>query len=121
MLPALWLLAVLAFGLGYRWEVARHNAGGDYAQIAARVRPLLAGGPVVVWGLPELPLAFYLGQPVIRVRAEHELQAALDRAPHAVLVASEADWARRRATQSPAVAEADERLRVLLVHRQARR
>jgi len=121
VLPALWLLAVLAFGLGYRWEVTRHNAGGDYAQIAARVRPLLAGGPVVVWGLPELPLAFYLGQPVIRVRSERELQAALDRAPHAVVVASEADWARRRATQSPAVAETDERLRVLLVHRAARR
>jgi 4-amino-4-deoxy-L-arabinose transferase-like glycosyltransferase len=123
-LPALWLITALAFALGYRWEVARHNAGGEYARIAERVRPLLAGGPVVVWGLPELPLAFYLGQPVIRVRSERQLQAALDRAPHAVVVASDADWARRRATESPAEASpagADWRPRVLLVHRTPRR
>ena len=123
LLPGLWLLVALGFALGYRWEVARHNAMGDYAQIAERARPLLRGGPVIVWGLPELPLAFYLGQPVVRVRSEHQLQAALTRAPHAVVVASEADWAGRRAAEAPAEAPvaADVPPRLLLVHRGPRR
>jgi hypothetical protein len=119
LLPGLWLLVALGFALGYHWEVARHNAAGDYAQIAERVRPLAREGPVIVWGLAELPLAFYLGQPVIRVRSESQLQAALGHAPHAVVVASEADWARRQAAEAPADAEGPPR--VLLVHRHPRR
>ena len=119
LLPVLWLVTALGFALGYRWEVARHNAAGDYPRMAERVRPLLRDGPVVVWGLPELPLAFYLGQPVIRVRSERQLQTALARAPHAVVVAADRSWAHRRAAQPPA--EPDGPPRVLLVHRRPRR
>jgi 4-amino-4-deoxy-L-arabinose transferase-like glycosyltransferase len=118
-LPAVWTLAVLALALGYHWEVTRHDAG-SYAQIAGRVTPLLADAPeVVTWGVPELPLAFYLGRPVTGVRSEAQLRAVLERGPRAVVVASEANWARRHAMEAtPAPVEPP---RVVLVHRDARR
>lgn len=123
-LPLLWLGAMVAFAVGYHWEVTRHNAAGDYVRLAAEVKPLLAQAPAVVtWGIPELPLAFYLGRPVTRVDSEVELRAALDRGPRAVVVASETNWARRHAvgaTPTPAP-EPAERPGVVLVRRGAKR
>jgi hypothetical protein len=80
----------------------------------------LADTPAVVaWGIPELPLAFYLGRPVTGVRSEAQLRAALEREPRAVVVASESNWTRRRAVEgAPAPAETP---RVVLVRRDARR
>jgi 4-amino-4-deoxy-L-arabinose transferase-like glycosyltransferase len=120
VLPVAWIVAVLAFALGYHWEVARHNARGNSAELAGQVRPLLGDAPAVVaWGIPELPLAFYLGRPVRRVDSESELRAVLERGPRAVVVTSEANWARRHAMEAtPAPLEPP---RVVLVHRDARR
>jgi 4-amino-4-deoxy-L-arabinose transferase-like glycosyltransferase len=118
-LPVVWALAALVLGLGYHWEVSRHNAGG-YAEIASRVRPMLADTPAVVaWGIPELPLAFYLGRSVTGVRSEAQLIAVLERGPRAVVVASERNWAGRRAAQ--AASAPAEPPRVILVQRDARR
>jgi hypothetical protein len=118
-LPVAWVVAILALGLGYHWEVTRHNLA-SFAPVASRVRPLLADTPAVVaWGIPELPLAFYLGRPVTGVRTEAQLHAALERDPRAVVVAADSNWARRRvvaAARAPA-----EPPRVVLVQREARR
>ena len=118
-LPVVWIVAILALALGYHWEVTRHNAA-SVAPVASRVRPLLADTPAVVaWGIPQLPLAFYLGRPVTGVRTEAQLRAALERDPRAVVVASDRNWARRRAVEAaPAPAEPP---RVVLVRREARR
>jgi 4-amino-4-deoxy-L-arabinose transferase-like glycosyltransferase len=118
-LPIVWIVTVLALALGYHWEVTRHNAA-SFAPVAARVGPLLADTPAVVaWGIPQLPLAFYLGRPVTGVRTEAQLRAALERDPRAVVVASESTWARRRAVEAtPAPTEPP---RVVLVRRDALR
>lgn len=119
VLPVVWIVTILALALGYHWEVTRHNAA-SFAPVASRVRPLLADTPaVVVWGIPQLPLAFYLGRPVTGVRTEAQLRAALEREPRAVVVVSESNWAGRRAVEgAPAPAEPP---RVVLVQRDARR
>jgi 4-amino-4-deoxy-L-arabinose transferase-like glycosyltransferase len=123
VLPVVWIVAALAFALGYHWEVTRHDAG-SYAQLAGRVTPLLADAPAVVaWGIPELPLAFYLGRSVTGVRSEAQLRAVLARGPRAVVVASETNWARRHSVEAapePAP-EPGEPLRVVLVRRDAKR
>jgi hypothetical protein len=78
---------------------------------------------VVVWGIPELPLAFYLGRPVTRVGSEAEMRVVLERDPRAVVVASETNWARRRSGEialTPAPASG-ERPRVVLVGRGPKR
>ncbi len=74
---------------------------------------------MVAWGIPELPLAFYLGRPVTGVPTEAQLRAALERDPRAVVVAADSSWARRRVVAAPeAPAEPP---RVILVKREARR
>jgi hypothetical protein len=119
VLPVVWTLAVLALALGYHWEVTRHDAG-SYAQVAGRVTPLLADAPeVVTWGVPELPLAFYLGRPVTGVRSEAQLHAVLERGPRAVVVASETNWAHRHAVEATPAPVAPPP--VVLVRRDARR
>jgi 4-amino-4-deoxy-L-arabinose transferase-like glycosyltransferase len=124
VLPLVWITTVLAFGLGYHWEVSRHEAAVSYAQLARRVSPLMPDAPaVVVWGIPELPLAFYLGRPVTRVGSEAEMRVVLERDPRAVVVASETNWARRRSGEialTPAPASG-ERPRVVLVGRGPKR
>jgi 4-amino-4-deoxy-L-arabinose transferase-like glycosyltransferase len=90
----LWVGCVLAFVGGYRWELHRHNLAGGYAGLAARMKPLIAGAPVVAaWGTPELPLAFYLDRTVTRIGSEQEFRDVLAREPRSVVVASEANWA----------------------------
>jgi 4-amino-4-deoxy-L-arabinose transferase-like glycosyltransferase len=123
VLPVVWIVVVLVFALGYHWEVTRHNARSS-AEIARRVGPLLSEAPAVVaWGIPELPLAFYLGRPVTGVRSEAQLRAVLERGPRAVVVASETRWAHRHAVETtPKTApEPGEPLRVVLVRRDSRR
>ena len=116
VLPIVWVVTILALALGYHWEVTGHNAA-SVAPIVSRARPLLAEAPtVVVWGIPPLPLAFYLGRPVIGVRSEEQLRAALERYPGAVVIASESNWARRRTVEAR-----PESPRVVLVRRGARR
>jgi hypothetical protein len=51
---------------------------------------------VVVWGFPELPLAFYLDRTVTRVHTEPQLYAALERAPSVVVVTTESNWGAAR-------------------------
>lgn len=119
VLPVAWVVTILALALGYHWEVTGHNAA-SVAPVVSRARPLLAEAPTVVaWGIPPLPLAFYLGRPVIGVRSEAQLRAALERDPGAVVIASESNWARRLAVEAgPAPVESP---RVVLVRRDARR
>ena len=122
-LPFVWLATVAAFGIGYHLEVTRHNAAGSYDQLAGRVRAFDGAAPVVVWGIPELPLAFYLDRTVTRVHTEPQLYAALDREPSAVVVATETNWARRRKGEAsaPRAAEAIDPAQVVLVRRSAKR
>ena len=96
-LPIVWICSIAGLAIGYHWEVVRHNAAGSYAELPGRIRPLLEDAPsVVAWGIPELPLAFYLGRPVTHVGSEKELRVVLERGPRAVVVASDIDWARRK-------------------------
>lgn len=121
-LPFVWLATVAAFGIGYHLEVTRHN-GESYDRLAERVRAFDGASAVVVWGIPELPLAFYLDRTVTRVHTEPQLHAALDRTPSAVVVATESNWARRRPVETsvPRAAEAIDPAQVVLVHQSARR
>jgi len=122
-LPFVWLATVAAFGIGYHLEVTHHNAAGSYDRLAGRVRAFDGASAVVVWGIPELPLAFYLDRTVTRVHTEPQLYAALDRAPSAVVVATESNWARRRPVETsvPRTAEAIDPAQVVLVRRSSRR
>jgi 4-amino-4-deoxy-L-arabinose transferase-like glycosyltransferase len=121
-LPFVWLASVAAFAIGYHLEVTRHNAAGSYDQLLGRVRAFDGAAPVVVWGFPELPLAFYLDRTVTRVHTEPQLYAALERAPSAVVVTTESNWARSRTgeTSVPRAAEAIDPAQVVLVRRAAR-
>jgi 4-amino-4-deoxy-L-arabinose transferase-like glycosyltransferase len=114
----MWIGSVLGFVLGYHWELTRNNRAGDYPRLAAQMRPLLADGPVVVaWGVPDLPLAFYVGRPVLHVANERGLRALLAGEPRMIVVASEANWA-RVATDERLTAVAENQLarrRVILV------
>src|SRR6185295_4817015 len=112
ILPIVWMVTALALALGYHGEVARHNAAG-LAPVAARLKLIADGSVVLAWGIPPLPLAFYLGRPVIGVRSEAQLRAALERHPRAVVVAAESTWARRRAVEAAAVPEPAEGPRVV--------
>jgi 4-amino-4-deoxy-L-arabinose transferase-like glycosyltransferase len=100
-----WVVAMLVFVVGFHWELSRHNAAGDYARRALRGHPLLGEAPAVVaWGIPELPLAFYVRRPVLRVESERQLGAVLQRWPRAIVVTTEANWARRdERERSPAL------------------
>jgi 4-amino-4-deoxy-L-arabinose transferase-like glycosyltransferase len=120
ILPIVWMVTALALALGYHGEVARHNAAG-LAPVAARLKLIADGSVVLAWGIPPLPLAFYLDRPVIGVRSEAQLRAALERHPRAVVVAAESTWARRRAVEAAAVPEPAEGPRVVLVKWDARR
>jgi len=123
-LPFVWLATVAAFGIGYHLEVTHHNAAGSYDRLAGRVRAFDGASAVVVWGIPELPLAFYLDRTVSRVHTEPQLHAALERTPSAVVVATESNWARRRAVEAsaaPRTAEAIDPAQVVLVPLSAQR
>lgn len=89
-----WALCAVVFVAGYHQEMKRHNVARDAAGLAARIRPRLEERQVVAtWGAPELPLAFYLERPVVRLRSEPQVRAVLAQEPRPVVVVSPANWA----------------------------
>ena len=92
---AAWLGAAVLLAGGYHWKLPRRNGVYDYPRVAREAGPALARAPVVVTlGLHELPLAFYLGRPVLRAEAEGDLGRALAREAGAVAILPDAALAR---------------------------
>ena len=90
-----WLGSAAFVAGAYHWEVGRLNVANDYPRVAERVRPVLGDAAVVAsWGLPELPLSFYLNRPVVGVKTSAALDRVMSEKP-AVAVVTEAALARR--------------------------
>jgi 4-amino-4-deoxy-L-arabinose transferase-like glycosyltransferase len=63
---AAWVGCAILIGWGYHWELERRNAAHDYSGLRERMQPHLREAPVVATlGLADMPLAFYLGRPVV--------------------------------------------------------
>jgi len=92
---AAWVGAAVLLVGGYHWKLPRRNSVYDYPRVARAAGPALARAPAVVTlGLHELPLAFYLGRPVVRVETEPDLARALAREAGTVGVLPDAALAR---------------------------
>jgi hypothetical protein len=101
-LPLAWACALVGFAIGYHIELGSHQRASQYGAIAERIRPFLGENIVVaVWDLPELPLAFYLDRPVMRLESESDLQKLVEHSPGLIVVASETGWARRSSEAEP--------------------
>ena len=118
-LPLAWACALVGFAIGYHIELGSHQRASQYGAIAERIRPFLGENVVVaVWDLPELPLAFYLDRPVVRLEGESDLQRLVEHSPGLVVVASETGWARRSSGAEPMSGrDRIEPRQVILVHR----
>jgi len=81
-------IAALAAAGAYRADLHRPT-GQQFRRLAARVQPLTGdNGAVVAWDVADLPLSFYLGRPIVRVRSGVALSDALE-ARAAVAVVAE--------------------------------
>ena len=118
-LPLAWACAVVGFAIGYHVELGFHQRAAEYGALAERIRPFLAENPVVaVWELPELPLAFYLDRPVVRLERESDLRKLVEESAGVIVVASETGWA-RRCSDAKAMSDRErlEPRQVILIHR----
>lgn len=80
-----WLATAALFVVGYHEVVARDNRANDYPGFFATVKPALSAAPVVAaWGVPALPLRFYLEAPAVPVDSAEDLRRALGAHPKAV-------------------------------------
>lgn len=86
-----------------RWATLRHNAAYDYPRVERQVRAEFGGAHLIAaWGLPELPLSFYSGRPVLAVETLPELERLL--AADSLSVAVVTDQALARLADRPALA-----------------
>ena len=75
----------------YHWELERSNAAYDYPRVRSEVRRLLPEDPVVAtWGVYDLPMSFYLGQPVLPVHSRGDLDRIMAGHPRGSAVLTEA-------------------------------
>jgi hypothetical protein len=75
----------------YHWELERRNAAYDYPRVRTEVRRLLPEDPVVAtWGVYDLPMSFYLGQPVLPVHSRGDLDRIMAGHPRGSAVLTEA-------------------------------
>jgi 4-amino-4-deoxy-L-arabinose transferase-like glycosyltransferase len=87
-----WAASAIFVVTAYHGEVERRNRAFDYGQLRAELGQDFQGAPTVAatWGLHELPLSFYLAQPVVAVESEPELDALLSSRARSVAIITEA-------------------------------
>lgn len=74
--PVAFVAAAVLVGGMYHGEVQRRNRTYDFRGALPALHSSLDGVPsVAAWGLPELPLAFYLGRPVAGVTGSQDVLA----------------------------------------------
>jgi 4-amino-4-deoxy-L-arabinose transferase-like glycosyltransferase len=84
-------LGSAAFVVGaYHWEVGRFNAAHDFPRVSQRMKPALRDASVLAtWGVPELPLSFYMNRRVVAVETTAELDRVMSGAGLAVAIMTE--------------------------------
>jgi len=87
---AAWVGCAILVAWGYHWEVERRNAAHDYPGLRERMQPHLRGEPVVATlGLADMPLAFYLGRPVVPTATDVTLREVVRGATPAVAIVTD--------------------------------
>ena len=87
---AAWMGCAVLVMSSYHWELERRNAAYDYAGLHERMKPLLLESPVVATlGLADMPLAFYLGRPVVPARNAGNLRDVVRRGAPAVAIVAD--------------------------------
>jgi 4-amino-4-deoxy-L-arabinose transferase-like glycosyltransferase len=87
---AAWVGCAVLVMSSYHWELERRNAAYDYAGLHERMKPLLLEEPVVATlGLADMPLAFYLGRPVVAARNAGNLRDIVRRGAPAVAIVAD--------------------------------
>jgi 4-amino-4-deoxy-L-arabinose transferase-like glycosyltransferase len=89
---AAWVGCAILIAWGYHWELERRNAAHDYSGLRERMTPHLRESPVVATlGLADMPLAFYLGRPVVPAATDAGLrEVARGGVPTVAIVADRA-------------------------------
>jgi 4-amino-4-deoxy-L-arabinose transferase-like glycosyltransferase len=87
---AAWVGCAILVAWGYHWELERRNAAHDYSGLRERMKPHLRESPVVATlGLADMPLAFYLGRPVVPAASDVGLRAVVRGAAPAVAIVTD--------------------------------
>ena len=87
---AAWVGCAVLVMWGYHWELERRNAAYDYLGLHERMKPLLRESPVVATlGLADMPLAFYLGRPVVPAVTDIKLREVVGGATLAVAIVTD--------------------------------
>ncbi len=85
-----WLGSAVFVAGAYHWEVERFNAANDFPRVSQRMGPAVEAASVVAsWGVPELPLTFYLARPVVAVENNADLQRVMSGGTRAVAIMTE--------------------------------
>jgi 4-amino-4-deoxy-L-arabinose transferase-like glycosyltransferase len=85
-----WLGSAVFVAGAYHWEVERFNAAHDFPRVSERMKPALRDAPVLAtWGVPELPLSFYMNRRVVVVETSAELDRVMSGAAPAVAIMTE--------------------------------
>jgi len=99
-----WLGSAVFVVGAYHWEVGRFNAAHDFPRVSQRMKPALQNAPVVAtWGVPELPLSFYMNRRVVAVETNAELDRVMAGAVPAVAIMTEGVLASSRERERFAV------------------
>ncbi len=85
-----WLGCAVLVASGYHVDLVRRNSAHDYPRLRERVGPLVARSPVVAtWGLPDLPVSFYLDRPVVNVDSAAYFRRVASERPRAVAIVAD--------------------------------
>ena len=84
-----WVAAAVLVVANYHWQLQRHNQANDYRALHALGPALQEATVVAALGLPELPLSFYFGRPVIGGSSPDEFARAVTDDPGFVVVVAE--------------------------------
>lgn len=87
---AAWVGSAILVAWGYHWDLERRNAAYDYPRLHERMKPLLRESPLVATlGLADMPLAFYLGRPVVPAVTDVNLREVVSGAAPAVAIVTD--------------------------------
>ncbi len=99
-----WLGSAVFVVGAYHWEVERFNAAHDFPRVSQRMKPALQDASVLAtWGVPELPLSFYMNRRVVAVETNADLDRVMSSAGPAVAIMTEGVLASSRERERFAV------------------
>lgn len=85
-----WLGCAVLVASGYHVDLVRRNSTHDYPRLRERVAPIVAQSRVVAtWGLPDLPVSFYLDRPVVNVDSADYLRRVASERPETVAIVAD--------------------------------